>query len=43
MKKIKVKIVKEEMNEMCGDESHMMEPTMPMIGIGVEDEPCGIR
>ena len=41
MKKIKVKIVKEEMNEMCGDESHMMEPAMPMIGIGVEDEPCG--
>ena len=43
MKKIKVKIVKEEMNEMCGDESHMMEPTMPMIGIGVEDEPCGSK
>ncbi len=43
MKKIKVKIINEnKLNEMCGGEPHMEEPMMaPMIGIGVEDEPCG--
>jgi len=47
MKKIKVNSLKEnKLNEMCGGETHMQEPQPepvmgPVIGIGVDDEPCG--
>jgi hypothetical protein len=43
MKKIRVKILKENKLNECGEmEPHMEEPMMgPMIGIGVNDEPCG--
>jgi len=47
MKKIKVRILKEnKLNECGGMEPHMQvhqpEPVVgPMIGIGMDDEPCG--
>ena len=47
MKTIKVRILKEnKLNECGGMEPHMQEPQPepvmgPVIGIGVEDEPCG--
>jgi len=43
MKTIKVKILKESKLNECGEMMpHMQEPQPePVIGIGVEDEPCG--
>jgi len=43
MKTIKVRILREsKLNECGGMEPHMDEPMpAPMIGIGMDDEPCG--